>query len=440
MAQYTRQHMGTRHEMKDEQQTSCLRTGRRLCQLALYTISIVWSVTGFCDALPSSYGLNFMSQLQVEGPCISSLIGPPTQGCIQWEPNVIAFAVYDPSRLLIFAGAADDELHVVKAESGLPYAKIHTMGRVSTETKIITETGRMVCGTEKGVLHGFHAYTFEKIFDVIVDSKINSDLLQVRNDIIFTTSLGTIYSVDTESGTLKWQLPRPSADERIKLLPYSNIVGIAGTKDNQSENTIIAPHHDGYVSHIDSEQGVVDKQINLSRVRSQGYPDVVAPMVLLNNRLWVASVDSGITIIELVRFRIREEIKQKEIMALKSDGEIVYAASPDAIYAYRQNGSLVWKRDISKTVSRTPRAPFPFDRFNEGYRRMFLGAPSGLLVNEKYLVLATSLGSIGIFDKFTGKQLRILGNSVGFGSINWADSTSIIAVSRRGVLMSFKSE
>ncbi len=382
------------------------------------------------------YQMSMVSQLQVEGPCLASLIGPAATSCIQWEPNVTAYPTYEPSRLLIISGAADHLLHITKADDGRPLAKVPVAGRVITEAVFGAGNAVFYVGTDKGKFYAFDAYSFKPIFSINADSKINNNITIVDKQVVFTSSVGTIYAVDSRTGVVLWQVAQPLARDRLHLAPQSNI---EKHEDLASKSEfIMVPHADGYVSTIDAHSGKLKKKTEVTTAQSHGFPDIVAPMVAIKNRLWVASNDGGVAIIDSVSARIRELVPIHGVIDMVSDGSSVYLATTDTVYRMNEAGEVLWKGDIAPIVSRTPRAAFPFEHFAQGAKRMFFGFPTGMLVDDKRLVISYSLGSLGVFDKESGRLIQIAGNSVGFSSIKWAGPQSIIAVSKRGLLMKFQ--
>lgn len=380
--------------------------------------------------------LVLIAALQQEGPCANSLIGPVTKGCIEWQPNVDAAAIYEPSRRLVFTGAADEYLHILDADTGRRWASIKTQGRVVTETLFAENSTLMYVGTDKGVLHAFDAYNLTKAFLLNTDSKINNDLILVENLLVFTSALGTIYCLDKNSGVLKWRLEQPRKDaSRPRLARHSNIVVVEGDTDI----SLVIPHADGYVSLIDARTGGLKKRIDLGIKRSTGFTDIVAPMVWLNNKLWAASYDLGVKSIDLNQGKIVEQVELREVVQLASDGLTLFAASMDNVYALSGSGKILWNNHIGEMVTTSAKAAYPFAGFTKGFRRVFYGQPSRPLLSSNHVILGTSAGAMGFFNKLTGRLENIVGNSVGFGSkISWADATNFFAVTRRGLLMKFQ--
>lgn len=381
--------------------------------------------------------LSLMVQPATTHPCFSSLMGPPAGYCLPWQSNVYSMASFEPSRRLIFTGSSDSFLYVLDADSGKPFATIATVGRVVTRTMFNHDRSMLYIGTDKGVVYGLDAYSFARIFSFDADSKINNNLTEVGGALIFTSALGTIYSLNSLNGQLNWQKEQPLAKERLRLLENSNILALENIIKGDKTTYVIVPHADGYVSAINSQNGQVKKHVALSSTGTTDFPDIVAPMVV-TNKLWVASYGLGIFAIDVSSARIRLHLPITEIAMLAADNSNLYAASSDAIFAIADNGQILWKNPISEIKSRAAPLGFPFNRLEQGSKRMFFGTPAGLLMTGDQLIIATSLGAIGIFDKAGGRLRQIIANSVGFGPLDWADTSSFMAVSKRGLLMKFQ--
>lgn len=397
---------------------------RPLC-LAIINLTIVSPLhSRFMD-------LAMMVEPQVKGPCISSLLGPPTKGCMQWLANVKAAATWEKSRRLVFLGSGDEFLHIVD-ENGQPLYDLSTTGRVITDSLFNQDRTKFFIGTDKGVIYGIDSFTFKPEFSFTADSEINNNLL-LLNDLIFTSALGTIYCLDPNDGKLKWHIEQPLTVDRLRLASNSNIIPYGEGEPSH----VLVPHAEGYVSLVDIKAGTVEKKIVLGMSRSSKFLDVVAPMVWLKNHLWVASYGLGIFAVDIHTGRVRHSVLENGILQLTSDGDKLFAASADTIFSIKNSGDINWKSPLNEIKSRVPRAAFPFNKMDRGAKRMFYGAPSRLLLIGNKLITAFSAGSIGVFNQTSGKLEDILGNSVGFNaSVNWADG-NILMVSKRGLLMKF---
>lgn len=379
-----------------------------------------------------------IAQLQIAGPCITSLIGTATQSCIQWQPNVDAAASYHASTRRFFSGAGDELLHVLDADTLATVAQIVTIGRVITESVFSRDGTMLFVGTDKGFVLGIDAFSFKRVFSFAADSKINNNLTFADDALVFTSSIGTIYSIDQKTGEKKWSLEQPLASERLKLASESTIHVFEDIGMAQKESSLVVPHADGYVSIVRAKTGELKKQVKLGTARPNGFPDIVAPMIWLKNKLWIASFDLGLFAFDIFSGRIHKEVPLKEIVQLSTDGKTLYAASSDVLYAIEDNGEIQWKNNLFEIKSRALRVGYPFEHFRQGGKRIFFGLPSRLLVNDTHIIFGTSIGSLGIFNKM-GQLEKIAGNSVGFGpKINWAGPEHVVAVSKRGLLMKFQ--
>lgn len=401
---------------------------KKIALLSSVFLSLGIQEAGYSKTMAS---LSMIAKPQVFGPCISSLMGPPLRGCMQWLANVEAFAEWEKSRRIILLGSGDQSLHIMD-EKGQPLYQLSTEGRVVTESLFNEDRTMFFIGTDKGRVYGIDAFSFAPIFSFMADSKINNNLTLVSKRLVFTSSLGTIYCLDAKNGEIKWHIEQPLTVDRLRLSTRSNILPFG---ENHSQ--VIVPHAEGYVSVIDLEKGEVSKKIVLQANRSSRFLDIVAPMIWLKNHLWVASYGLGIFAVDVNTGRTRHTILENGVLELVSDGEKLFAASADALFALSISGDILWKNQLNKIESRVPRAAFPFNKLSLGAKRIFYGTPARLLLRANKLVLATSAGSAGVFDQSSGHLDEIFGNSVGFASISWAHDNNFLMVTRRGLLMEF---
>lgn len=396
-----------------------------------------------CDSgmasFPLGINLRMMSQLQLDSPCIASLVGPPTKSCIQWQPNVDAGTAYDPSRRILFAGAGDAYLHVLDADTGLPLSQVTTKGRVITDPLLSEASSRIFVGTDKGIIHGLDAYSYKSIFSFAADSKIENNLLIVDDSLIFSSAVGTLYNIDANTGALKWKLERPLATARLRLQQNSNIIKFDDVVKGVKESWLVFPHADGYLLIVNANTGAVKKTISFGTARSNGFPDIVAPMVWFKNKLWAASHDLGLLSLDIQGGIFRDLRNLKGIVQLVSDGENIYAATADMLIAINEAGDVLWKNNVGEIKTRLARAGFPFQTFKPEGRSVFYGLPSRLLLSPHHIIMATSAGSLGIFSKVNGQVRKIVAHQVGLGpKINWAGQAQFVVVSKRGLLMKYQ--
>jgi WD40 repeat protein len=398
-----------------------------------------------CKSIPSgrasngSFRLSMMAAPQAH-PCLMSLVNPAGVNCLQWEANIDAAPTYEPSRRLIFSGG-EDYLHVVDGDRGYPVADIKTHGRVITKVTFNQDRSLLYFGTDKGIIEALDAFSFKRHFLFTADSQINNNLTLTQDVLIFTSTMGSIYCLDQKTGLLKWEIKQPLSSERLRLASNSNVYVHEDSTTDNKRTVLFVPHADGYISVIDLQSGVKEAQISLGSASPHGFPDIVAPMVQLRNRLWVASHDFGLFGVDLSSRQIRDHIDLPEIMELTTDGQSLFAATPNALVAFSQIGRLIWRNDLKEIRSKTSPTTASFKDAPDDSKRIFFGLPSRLLTSDHYqiVIMASSAGSIGIFDKASGQLRKILGNSVGFGpKIDWAGPSNFVVVSKRGLLMKFE--
>jgi len=386
------------------------------------------------------FRLEMTAKPQATGQCLMSLLGPASQNCLQWEANVDASPTYEPSRRLILTGAGDAHFHVLDADLGYLVTDIKTQGRVITKTIFSPDRTIMYFGTDKGIIYGVDAFSYRPLFLFTADSQINNNLTIAKDALVFTSSLGSIYCLDQKKGSLRWQIKQPLSAERLRLASNSTIYVYEEPVGENKRSLLFVPHADAYISVIDAVSGAEESQITLANPIPNGFPDIVAPMIRLRNRLWVASYDLGLFGIDLTSRQVQDHIDLKEVTELTTDGQSLFAATPHALSAFSEIGRLIWANDLKEVKSRATPTTYSFKDGPDNSRRLFFGRPSRVLTDHLgVIVVAFSGGSIGIFDKASGQLRKILGNSVGFGpKIDWAGPTSFVVMSKRGLLMKFE--
>lgn len=379
--------------------------------------------------------LKMLQSPQMTGPCLASLIGPPSEkeNCLPWNDNIDGAPSYEKSRRLIFTGAGDNFLYVLDSDTGANVAQIATEGRVVTETLFDTDQGLMLFGTDKGVLAVHDAFSYEKRFSFKVDARIQNDLLFHEGILYFSSGLNTLYAVDTKAGKEAWHLARPLASERLTLSSFSNLVLI---EQEATEKVLVAPHPDGYLSIVDVKEGQELQQVVISS-NIKNFPDIVAPMIVSGGSLWAASYSSGIVAVDTKSWQIKDKINLAGIQQLNSKGDMLYAASDKALYALAFSGRIVWQNNFSELRTASAEQAFPFKKSDEMGRRVFLGLVSRLLIRDNQLIMASSLGAMGSFNLGNGSLSQVVGNSLGFSpKISFGDS-EVLALTRKGTVVRF---
>ena len=375
---------------------------------------------------------------------MASLVGPPSEqnNCMQWVGNIDGAPTYEPSRRLIFTGSGDNYLHILDADSGRIFGRIPSVGRVVTYVIFSPDGTKMYFGTDQGVVTGYDAFSFKKLFSFQADSRINNDLVLVADSLVFSTGLATVYKINKEEGQEFWQLKRPVNPGRVKLASYSNILFLKNDHSFAGTDILAVPHPDGFVSVLDFESGQAQHTIQLGAPGARGaFPDIVAPMLYVGQTLWVASYDRGIIRLDPRSGQVVSTFNINEVQQLVADSERVYAATSQSLMALSMAGSIIWKKDFNKLKTRGARYGFPFVNFNPGPKRVLNGLPSRLLLSDGGLIMATSLGAMAMFDLRNGALWQVVGNSLGFGpKIGFLGSEGVLALTPRGSLALFLFE
>lgn len=376
-----------------------------------------------------------MVRPQLSGPCLASLVGPPSEleNCLQWNDNIDGAPTYEPSRRLIFVGAADSFLYVLDADNGHHVAQIATSGRVITNTVFDFQKGIMFFGTDKGVVSAHDAYSYEKLFSFQADSKINNDIILQDKGLFFTTGLATVYSLEADTGKENWHVERPLASDRLKFSSNTNLIIIA-----EEGGQLLAPHPDGYLSIFNLSGEQVQKPLSLSPARiNRSFPDIIAPMVLIGQTLWVASYSNGLLAVDIKSWQIKERIDIMNIHQLAHKEDTIFAANDKSLYAIKSGGQIIWQNNFFQLRTRIAAQSTSYVGENEIGKRVFLGLVSRLLIRDNEIIMGTSLGALGMFDLRNGSLIQVVGNSLGFGPKISFGGNSVLALTRRGSVVRF---
>ncbi len=386
--------------------------------------------------VPSKLQIEMMVSPQRTGPCLASLIGPPSEkeNCLPWNDTIDGAPSYDKTRRLIFVGAGDNFLYVLDSDTGARIAQIGTEGRVITETLFDIDKGIMFFGTDKGYIFAHDAFTYQKLFSFKADAKIQNDLVLSEGSLFFSSGLNTVYCLDAKAGKEKWHLQRPLVSERLTLLSFSNLKLI---EQANQKKVLVAPHPDGYLSIVDAKGGFEEKRLTISTNLSRTFPDIVAPLVIAGGSLWAASYSSGIVAVDIKSWQVKDKIDIFGIQQLASEGEKLYAASDKSLYALALSGHVLWQNNFSELKTEPVKLVFPFKSTNEMGRRVFLGLVSRLLIRDNQLIMASSLGAIGSFDLGNGILSQVVGNSLGFSPKISFGGSEVLALTRKGTVVRF---
>ena len=127
-----------------------------------------------------------------------------------------------------------------------------------------------------------------------------------------------------------------------------------------------------------------------------------------------------------------------EIQQLALHDGHIFAASSKSLYRLDLNGSIVWQNNFHYLKTKNAQYGFPFSGIDHGAHRVFMGIPSRLIFQSGHLVMASSLGAMGLFDLENGRLKQVLGDALGFGPKIGVANGGIIALTRFGTLVKFR--
>lgn len=391
----------------------------------------------YASSLFSTAQLNNVTFLQQPCRCLTSLFFVPIAGCLPWVKNVYAHPYYEKSRDLIFTGGGDRFLHVIDASTFKTEALLNTGSRVVTKIAYLESEELFAFGTENGLLIFIDPYSYKIISTIQADAKINDDVMFHDKSLFFSTTLGTVYRIDADKKNIKmaWMLTRPMDALRIKLHSQSNLLVY---KHPIYGNTyLIAPQAEGIVSLIDIVSGAIKENIVLKKAgMNYNFPDIVSPMVIHKDKLYVASYGAGLFEINLVdghSTNHRENLEGITNIVFDVINQRLVIANSQKLVSLTLNFEINWEKDISLIRTQRPKYPFPFSRLLGDNKEALGGGISGISLKGDNLILSSYEGGIGFFDITTGNLRGIKGSSVGFGPMEQFEK-NIFLVSRTGRL------
>ncbi|OPZ23685.1 MAG: outer membrane biogenesis protein BamB [bacterium ADurb.BinA186] len=201
---------------------------------------------------------------------------------------------------------------------------------------------------------------------------------------------------------------------------------------------MLAPHPDGYLSILNIDGGQTEKPLVLSPARiNRSFPDIIAPMLLVGQTLWIASYSNGLLAVDIKSWQIKERIDIMNIHQLAHKEDTIFAANDKSLYAIKSGGQIVWQNNFFQLRTRVAAQSSSFVGKNEIGKRVFLGLVSRLLIRDNEIIMGTSLGAMGMFDLRNGSLIQVVGNSLGFGPKISFGGNSVLALTRRGSVVRF---
>lgn len=373
-------------------------------------------------------------------PCIESLVSPvsTSKNCRSFVGNVSSAPTYFAPLQLIVSGSASENLLVSDARNGKQIVVIPAEGRVVTPVLFAKDSGQLFFGTEKGIVQSINAFSYEKRAVFNADSQVNSDIHFFNDTIIFSTMMGTIYCLEQKDLSKKWKIKNDRVMEgQLHLASYARWMSV----QEKGANTVIMARPMGELSFINAKEGKVTNTLQLGMVAAKEFADIVAPMVWLNGTLFVASYDLGLFAIDPQLGQIKRSYPaEKKIIQLATDGQALFAATKETLFALDSNAQRIWVNHFGEIYTKRERYGFPFDKYRESPNKLFIGSVSNLWVVGKTVILTMDEEGIGLFNGGDGKFVSAI-SKLGVGpnfTIN--DENNIFAVTRLGTLIKLSFE
>ena len=366
----------------------------------------------------ANISLPIIARLAKQESSIFSSFKPVPTNALPWVSNVDAAPYYEPSRRLVFTGASDENLYVVDADSMQTITLINAKSRVVTKPIAILDHNLLAFATLDGHLYVIDAYSYQTKGVFLADSTINNNLLFFENKIFFSTKTGSFYCLNIKADTnylsFGWQIEKPSLKSKINLSPNNNIVAYKNNFENI--NYIIFPHFNGNIYVVNANSGVIKKELKLSSVYAD-FSDIVSPMVIKDNILYVSSYSLGLFKINLITLQVSQMLvkeNMKEIIQLTFSEQGLIASNHRTLFLISYDGILLWKNNFSSIFLKKPLYESLFKDV-EHYTSALKGGISKINIYKNCIIIASEMGGIAIFDLKTGVLKGIKGGLTGFG-------------------------
>ncbi len=202
-------------------------------------------------------------------------------------------------------------------------------------------------------------------------------------------------------------------------------------------NYLLAPHYNGYISLIDISAGTIKKETKLvASGFNYDFPDIVAPLVLVDNIVYAASYKAGLFKIILPTLQIlskKEEITKIVQLSKTNDG--ILAATTENLFFVSFDNMIKWKNNFSLIKTKSLAYGYPFSFIDQ--KPALIGSMSNIIIYNNFILMASDMGGLGVFDLKLGSLMGIKGGLIGFGPRVEFYEGVLFSVSKAGSLLKY---
>lgn len=339
--------------------------------------------------------------------CFNSILTDPKQDndCLTWTRLENAGPLYDEKRKQIYVGGSDSLLHVLNTKGQLQKT-IKLPGNLQAQPTLVDD--HLYFGTENGNLLKLNVNNYNLIWELKVDSEINTRLVHRDNLLFFSTGLSTLYAVETNLGKVVWSQKRVLPSKIfIKSQAEPLVTYFEGDK---SKLILVSGHPSGRVDYYEAKTGKLIFNLMVGNPQKD-FPDIVADPIFYKDSIFVASYNSGVVSLEPTTGEVRWRVPLKGKSRLAAGYDMIFAAGDEFITGIdAQSGTRKW-------------------RFNFGK-----GSPTNMVIKDGFLYFASDKGQLYVLEVYTGEPVRYFGSGLGFAGQFDFSSNVLFLVSTAGYL------
>lgn len=264
---------------------------------------------------------------------------------LDWAPVIRGGVAYDHSRNRIFVGSVDRGFRAIRSEDGALLWRFEALGRIDS-TPLLTGTS-VVFGASDGAVYSVDSETGRLRWRTVVGAEVVHRPVRVGRFVI-VTGADAVTSIDAETGTRGWTYRR-SPPGGISSSGHAGLL--------VDENRVFTGFADGTAVCLDPTDGsVIWEQDTAAEFESadgqnEGHQaiDIDTTPVVIGDSVFVASQAVGLLALDKVGGARRwSNPRLTGVSALSTDGQSLFASSLEAgvvkIDAF--DGRVSWARDL----------------------------------------------------------------------------------------------
>ncbi|MAQ18356.1 MAG: hypothetical protein CMN30_26605 [Sandaracinus sp.] len=313
-----------------------------------------------------------------------------------------AHAGLDPQHDRVYMGSSDGQFLALDVHGEVHWRYDPESG-VESAPAVDGRRGELFLASEDGVVHALGWQRGEVRWKKPTGGPVREAPLLADDALYIVREDDTVVAMSRDDGEILWTYER---EHEVEFA----IAGHAGLLLH--EGKLFTGFTDGAVVCLDAASGAMEweRLTQLDAVETEGqsirFYDVDTTPVILNGRLWVASVSAGLYALSLDGGSVewRSGDYQNVTGMAVADDQLVLASATDGVTILEPAaGRVVWRKPIGR------------------------GAPADPVVSHRYILIGESRGGLVAIDRRTGQEAARIEHGQGFsappaiaGNLGWA--------------------